>query len=75
MKKVISLLLAMIAVVSQSACGSSDVQKNIGPEASQEEITPNQSQDHQTENSKQGKVLVAYFSWADNTVPDNILLP
>lgn len=59
MKKMMSLLLVMMAALSLIACGKSDRQE---------------SGSKQTEQDGDGtkKILVAYFSWVDNPVQDDI---
>lgn len=86
MKRILSLLLVLIAVTLMSACGSSDRLENPGsvrettgkqeesatiePESTEEKSEPDQRD--QAENNEQGKILIAYFSWADNALPDDI---
>lgn len=75
MKKIISLLLVMITVFSLVACGKSDSLENPkdfeqtnGQTEKQtvEESQTNESESKQIEQSGGNKILVAYFSWADN---------
>lgn len=85
MKKITLFLSIMIAITSMFACGSSDMPENIREttektgesvveesEAATEKSESDQGDDVQTENGGQGKILIAYFSWADNALPDDI---
>lgn len=81
MKKMKSLLLAMIAVLSLTACGKSDTQKNTEDSGKateqiqkqkEEEPETDVSESKQTEQDGTKKILVAYFSWADNAMQDDI---
>lgn len=79
-KRMISFLSAVILLFSLAACGNADT----GTHTLQPEQTENQTvksieakeseaggSETTTEN-KTGRVLVAYFSWAENAVQDNI---
>lgn len=77
MKKMVSLLLVMITVCSLVACGRTDSQENPKDAGQTKGQTENQraegsgkngSEGTQTEQDEVKKILVAYFSWADNAV-------
>lgn len=81
MKKIMSFLLLMLATCSLAACGKSDRKEspnNSGQMKEQtekqtaEESETNESGSKQTEQDGAKKILVAYFSWADNAVQDDI---
>lgn len=86
MKRIISLLLVLIAVTLMSACGNSDrlekpgsVRETTGKQEESADIEPESMEEksepdkrEQAENNGQGKILIAYFSWADNALPDDI---
>lgn len=81
MKKIISLLLAMLAAFSLIACGKSDTQGNPKDSGTMEGQTEEQtvkepeeniSKSRQTEPNGTKKILVAYFSWAENAKQDDI---
>lgn len=81
MKKMMSLLLVMITVFSLVACDKSDSQENLkdsgqtkGQTEKQtvEESEKSGSESKQTEQDGAKKILVAYFSWADNAVQGDI---
>lgn len=69
MRKVISFIMVMMFSVSLIACGRSD-QRNMAGESSQTADTASQSKE--TKSEGENKTLVAYFSWADNAVQDDI---
>ena len=81
MKKTISLLLVMLAAFSFAACGKSDMQgnpkdsgqtKGQTEEQTVKEPETNISKSRQTEQNGEKKILVAYFSWAENATQDDI---
>ena len=79
MKKVLSILLVVTVIFSLSACGKSDTQEKLKSSEQTKEQTGEQiAKETETNESKQPKqddtkkMLVAYFSWADNAVQDDI---
>lgn len=81
MKKMMSLLLVMITVFSLVACDKSDRQENTEDSRQLNEQTEKQTveesetsgtESKQTEQDGAKKILVAYFSWADNAVQSDI---
>lgn len=79
MKKVLSILLVMTVVFSLSACGKSGTQeKPKSSEQTKEQMGEKTTKETETNESKQPKkdgtkkILVAYFSWADNAVQNDI---
>lgn len=81
MKKIMCLLLVMITAVSLVACGKSDMQEKTKDSGQAKEQTEEQMVEEsetsgngskQTEQGGEKKILVAYFSWADNAVQGDI---
>lgn len=81
MKKIISFLLVMVAAFSLIACGKSDMQgnpkdsgqtKRQTEEQTVKESGTNGSESKQTEQNGAKKILIAYFSWAENATQDDI---
>lgn len=74
MKKIMSLLLVMTVVFSLIACGTQENSKDSGQTNKQtvKESETNESESKQTEGNGAKKILVAYFSWADNALQDDI---
>ena len=81
MKKIMSFLLVMLTACSLAACGKSDRQEspdNPGQMKEQtekrtaEESETDESGSKHSEQDGEKKILVAYFSWADNAVQDDI---
>lgn len=81
MKKIISFLLVMLAACSLAVCGKSDRQESPNDSGQMKEQTEkqmveesemNESGSKQSEQDGEKKILVAYFSWADNAVQDDI---
>lgn len=74
MKKIMSLLLVMIVVFSLIACGTQENPKDSGQanEQAVKESETNESESKQAEGNGAKKILVAYFSWADNALQDDI---
>ena len=66
MKKVIAILLAAILVLSFAACGGTSGDNSSKAETSTSETkADNTSNDNNT--SADGKTLIVYFSWSNNT--------
>ena len=81
MKRIVYFLLTLLCVCLFAACGKSDMQENLkdfGQTKRQtekqtvEESGIGESESKQTEQDGAKKILVAYFSWADNALPDDI---
>lgn len=66
MKKIVSIFLAMAMMLSLAACGSSQTaDDNSEPQASVATAVP------PAEGQETPKILIAYFTWADNTVVED----
>ena len=81
MKRTISFLLVMLVVFSLGACGKSGTQgnpqdsgqtKGQTEDQTAEEPETNRSENKQVEQNGEKKILVAYFSWAENAKQDDI---
>ena len=77
MKKLLSLLLAMAMAISLTACGGTEHQGSsapspaIDPVSGQETETPDikgETEPPAAEDTEGTKILVVYFSWADNAI-------
>lgn len=71
MKKFISVVLSIIMVLVMTACGAeeqSEGSSSAQPDAHADSANNAQS-DVQT-GGQEGKILIAYFSWADNAILD-----
>ena len=77
MKKLLSLLLAMAMAISLTACGGTERQGGSAPSpaadpvSGQETETPDikgETEPPAAEDTEGTKILVAYFSWADNAI-------
>lgn len=71
MKKILSILLIVAIIFSLAACGTERTEEQASSESSEivSSETESSVQEGETqENSGDGRVLVAYFSWADNAV-------
>lgn len=69
MKRVFIVFLSLILVCSIAGCRNSEERKE---QTSSSKSTAQKKNDSKTSADRQGngKVLVAYFSWADNAKPD-----
>ena len=83
MKKILSLIVAIVTAVTFAACGESEAQTtdssavSVGSTTTAEQTASEDSRDNaetpDTQSSESGEeqgsnILVAYFSWADNAV-------
>lgn len=81
MQRIIYLLLSVVLMLVLASCGNVDIATQSEPADTTEVIAPESTKDEdevlsdkkeKSEKSKEQKILVAYFSWADNTEQDNI---
>lgn len=73
MKRLLCVFIIMITVFAFSACGNVETESRNETIQTFEPISNAQSGDSTSkESDNKGKILVAYFSWADNAVQDDI---
>ncbi len=81
MQRIIYLLLSVVLMLVLVSCGNVDIAPQSEPADTTEVIAPESTKDEdevlsdkkeKSEKRKEQKILVAYFSWADNTEQDNI---
>lgn len=69
MKKILALLLAAILVISLAACGGTSGDNSSSRSEEQASTAESRTDETSTGNnaSKDGKTLIVYFSWSNNT--------
>lgn len=72
MKKIVSFMVIMALGLSLAACGGAGTdnvpEKSGQPETQAAESLPADKGKEETKDGEQSKILVAYFSWAENAV-------
>ena len=77
MKKTMTFLLALGMLLSMAACGGTPAgQSSSAPPADSQSATSEISQEQSAppqnvDENESGNILIAYFTWADNTVVEN----
>lgn len=70
-KKIISFLAVIVLVFSLTSCGGNDTENIVSiPETAEGKGEAGGNETSAEEES--GKVLIAYFSWAENAIQDDI---
>lgn len=65
MKKIISILITITLLITLSACGASENRQETADDKK------TSARNTETVKNEEGKILIAYFTWADNTEVDN----